>query len=163
MLRLLHEYDAMAIQASVRSTVDETVSWLGVTYRTVLGVADTGGAMSIVDSVSPEGSGPPRHIHLCEDETFYVLSGTCEFWIAGDTFTRGVGESAFVPRGIEHTFRVIGGEPSRHLVILTPGGFEAFFAEMAQGNFRIPDDMAQINESATRHHLEFTGPPLNAD
>jgi hypothetical protein len=45
-------------------------------------------------------------------------------------------------------------------VILTPGGFEGFFAEMAAGQFRMPEDMAAIEESARRHHLRFTGPPL---
>lgn len=116
--------------------------------------------MSIVDSLSPAGSGPPRHVHEAEDEVFVVLSGRCEFWLAGKSFIRGPGEAAFIPRGVEHTFRIPGTEPCRHLVILTPGGFENFFAEMSRGQFRIPEDMKEITESATRHHLKFTGPPL---
>jgi len=113
-----------------------------------------------VDSWSPAGSGPPRHIHANEDETFVMLSGTCKVWIAGKETNVGPGESAFVPRGTDHTFKVIGDEPSRHLVILTPGGFEGFFADMAEGQFLIPDDMPAVEESAKRHHLTFTGPPL---
>jgi hypothetical protein len=66
----------------------------------------------------------------------------------------------FISRGTNHTFKVVGNEPSRHLVILTPGGFEGFFADMAAGQFRIPEDMAAIEQSARRHHLVFTGPPL---
>jgi hypothetical protein len=58
---------------------------------------------------------------------------------------------------------VLGSEPCRHLVILTPGGFEGFFADMAQGRFRIPEDMEQIGASAARHSLRFTGPPLGAE
>jgi hypothetical protein len=57
----------------------------------------------------------------------------------------------------------VGIQPSRHLTILTPGGFESFFAEMAQGGFHIPDDMEQINASAARNGLRFTGPPLGAE
>lgn len=140
----------------------ETLDWLGVTYRTILSTADSGGAMSIVDSVSPLGSGPPRHVHEREDEIFVVLTGQCEFWLEGARFVRGPGETAFVPRGSNHTFRVVGGGPSRHLVILTPGGFEGFFADMARGQFRIPEDMAAIEASARAHHLRFTGPPLEA-
>lgn len=137
-----------------------TLEWLGITYRTILSPAETGGAMSIVDSVSPPGSGPPRHVHEREDEIFVVLSGRILFWLPGETCERGTGEAAFIPRGREHTFKVVSAEPSRHLVILTPGGFEGFFADMAAGQFRIPQDMAAIGESAARHNLRFTGPPL---
>lgn len=84
------------------------------------------------------------------------------FWLEGETFTRGPGGTVFVPRGREHTFRVIGDRPSRHLVILTPGGFEGFFAEIAKRGCRIPEDMPAVLESAARHHLSFTGPPLDA-
>jgi len=138
----------------------DSIEWLGVTYRTILTAAATGGAMSIVDSLSPIGSGPPRHIHEREDETFVLLSGSCKFWVEGETFIKHAGETVFVPRGMEHTFRVVGGVPSRHLVILTPGGFEGFFADMAAGQFQIPQDMDRIAESAGRHRLRFTGPPL---
>lgn len=137
--------------------------WLGVRYKTLLSPADSGGAMSIVDSIGPAGSGPPRHVHESEDEVFVVLTGACEFWREGETVTKGAGEAIFVPRGREHTFRVLGDQPSRHLVILTPGGFEGFFAEMAQGGFRIPEDMDQVGASAARHNLRFTGPPLGAE
>jgi len=127
------------------------IDWLGVKYKTIL---------SIVDSLSPANSGPPRHIHHAEDETFVMISGTCRVWIAGKEILAGPGESVFVPRGTEHTFWVVGSDPCRHLVILTPGGFEGFFADMAAGQFRIPEDMPAVQESAARHNLSFTGPPL---
>ena len=134
------------------------VEWLGGTYRTILPAASSGGAMSIVDTLSPEGSGPPRHIHHAEDEAFVVLSGEIELWVAGQTSRLGPGEAGLVPRGTEHTFKALA--DTRKLVILTPGGFEGFFAEMARGAFRIPEDMGPISESAARHHLSFAGPPL---
>ena len=129
------------------------LEWLGVTYRTILSSTDSGGAMSIIDSTSPSQSGPPRHIHDREDEVFVIISGH-------HVISRKAVGWAFIPRGHEHAFRVVSAEPSRHLVILTPSGFEGFFAEMAAGQFRIPEDMERINQSATRHHLRFTGPPL---
>ena len=137
--------------------------WLGVHYKTIFSPAESGGAMSIVDSESPAGSGPPGHIHDREDEVFIVLTGGCEFWLDGQRFRKGPGEAAFIPRGREYTFRVVGDRPSRHLLVLTPGGFEGFFAEMARGGFRIPEDMDQVGASAARHNLRFTGPPLGAE
>jgi mannose-6-phosphate isomerase-like protein (cupin superfamily) len=138
----------------------ETVSWNGTDYTTILPTEATGGAMAILDTVSPAGSGPPLHVHHDADEAFVVLSGDVEFRVAGETFLRGPGGAVFVPRGVEHTFRVVSDIASRHLVILTPGGFEAFFAEMAAGRHRIPEDMGAIGAIAARHHLTFTGPPL---
>ncbi|WP_422370360.1 cupin domain-containing protein [Hoeflea sp.] len=138
----------------------DAVEWLGVHYRTILKAADTGGAISVVDSVSPAGSGPPRHIHHDADETFIVLSGDATFWLEGAECTRGPGETMFIPRGREHTFRVVSSTPCRHLVILTPGGFEGFFQEMSASGCRIPEDMPAIIECADRFHMSFTGAPL---
>lgn len=136
------------------------MEWLGVHYKTILSTHQSDGTMSIVDSVSPPGSGPPRHVHHDADETFVLLTGDVEFWLEGETFTRGPGQTVFVARGQEHTFRIVSDRPSRHLVILTPGGFEGFFAEMAMGGYRIPEDMPAIEESAARFRMDFTGPPL---
>ena len=137
-----------------------TVEWLGTLYKTVLAPTETGGGISITDSLSPPASGPPRHVHHDADEAFMVLTGECEFWVAGERFRRGPGEAAFIPRGTEHTFRITSDTPSRHLVILTPGGFEGFFAEMATGQYGIPQDMEPITRIAEAHHMTFTGPPL---
>jgi len=141
----------------------DAIEWLGVQYRTILKTAATDGALSITDSVSPPGSGPPRHIHHDADETFVLLTGDSEFWLEGDQFTRGPGQTVFIPRGKQHTFRIVGDVPARHLVILTPGGFEGFFAEMAERNLQIPQDMPAIEETATRYQLSFTGPPLGPE
>ncbi|MEO9823526.1 MAG: cupin domain-containing protein [Paracoccaceae bacterium] len=140
---------------------DATIEWLGVRYKTILTPEESGGAMSIVDSLSPAGSGPPRHVHHSEDEVFVMITGTCKVWIEGIETIAGPGESVFIPRGKEHTFKVIGDAPSRHLVILTPGGFEGFFQDMAEWQCRIPEDMPAIEESAKRHNMTFTGPPLD--
>lgn len=139
------------------------VEWLGVQYKTILATEDSGGGISIVDSVSPAASGPPRHIHHDADEIFVVLSGRVEFWLEGETFVRERGETAFVPRGKEHAFHVLGEEASRHLVILTPGGFEGFFTEMAERQCKIPDDLPAIAEAGQRFSMELTGPPLRSE
>lgn len=140
----------------------DTVNWNGSSYRTLLTTEETNGAMSIVDSTTPAGEGPPRHVHANEDEVFIVLTGEIEIWIEGETRRIGPSQASFIPRGKEHTFRVCSDTPSRHLVILTPGGFEGFFYEAADGALRIPEDMPAIMEAAARHHLTFTGPPLGA-
>lgn len=137
--------------------------WMGVQYHTVLHARDTGGALSITESVSPAGSGPPRHVHDDADECFVILSGDVDFLLAGERVAKGPGDTVFVPRGTDHTFHVSGERPARMLTILTPGGFEAFFAEMASRHLTIPHDMTEITRIAADYSLQFTGPPMGPD
>ncbi|MBW9055535.1 cupin domain-containing protein [Rhizobium mesosinicum] len=137
-----------------------TVQWLGTTYTLVLSKPETGGAFALVDSVTEPGYGPPRHVHQKEDEAFFVLSGDVEFWTKDGTVVKGPGEAVFLPRGVEHTFRVAGDQPARMLTMLTPGGFEEYFLEMGRNKYRIPEDMGAVAGSAAVFGITFTGPPL---
>lgn len=140
----------------------EPVEWLGTRYEIILSKEASGGAMSIVRSEAPPDSGPPLHVHHDADETFVMLSGEAEFVLDGQRKSLQAGETIFVPRGQHHTFRVVGDAPSRHLVILTPGGFEGFFVEMGRDQLAIPEDMEEITKRAAQYHISFTGPPLAA-
>ena len=134
--------------------------WIGAWYKTILSSEDTEGEISVVDCMSPPGFGPPRHIHHSQDETFVILTGRIEFRLEGARFVRGPGETAYIPKGREHTFRIAGEEWSHHFVTTTPGGLDAFFEEMGRQGLDLPHDMERIVENARRHALEFTGPPL---
>ena len=133
---------------------------MSVHYRIVLPAAASGGQIGIFESEDQPGYGPPRHIHRTADETFVVLEGEVEFSLAGVLTRCRTGDAIFVPRGTEHTFCVRGTMPARMMTVMTPGGFEAFFREMAQGGYLIPQDMAQIAAIAARYDTDFTGPPL---
>ena len=146
-----------------RSTPAEPIEWLGTRYRILLAASQTDARLGIFESLDKPGYGPPRHIHKTEDETFYVLSGEVEFWLEDQTTLHGPGDVVFIGRGREHTFRVIGEMPARMLTVMTPGGFEGFFSEMAKGQYRIPQDMREIAAIGVSYNLELTGPPLGQD
>lgn len=133
--------------------------WNGTTYRTLLSPEDTGGTMSIVHGVAGPLEGPPTHVHDAEDETFLVLSGVMDFDVDGVRFRRGPMETAFVPRGTPHTFRT-GPEGATCVTVLTPGGFEGFFAEMAAGGFELPRDIAAVGATAARYNSRIIGPGM---
>lgn len=139
-----------------------TVEWLHSTYKILLTPEQTNGQLGLFETLGAPESGPPLHVHHQEDETFYILQGEVTFWLEGQTVTKGAGETMFVPRGKEHTYHVVGPNPARMLVMMTPGGFEAFFVAMAAGTYRIPEDMPKVVETAWTYNLEFTGPPLKA-
>ena len=74
-------------------------------------------------------SNPPMHVQTDEEEGFYVLDGEVEFEADGTVLLGRPGTFAFVPRGAQHTFRVLT-ESARMLVIASggapDGGLESF-------------------------------------
>lgn len=140
------------------SAASASVTWMGTQYQSTLTRAQTGGLFGIFESRVPAGEGPPVHVHHNEDEVLHVLEGQYEFWLDGTVSRGGPGTSMFLPRRVPHTFRVVGGQPGRNLAIVTPGGFEAFFAEVASRNLRIPENMPELVETGSRFGLEFRGP-----
>jgi mannose-6-phosphate isomerase-like protein (cupin superfamily) len=138
---------------------ETTHHWNATTSRTILSTAETGGAMCIIDYAAGPLSGPPAHVHANEDEIFVVLEGEMEFEVGTERFVRKSFGTAFVPRGQEHSFRT-GPTGARCLTILTPGGFEGFFAESAKRQFRMPQDLDEIAAMAARYGSRMTGPGL---
>jgi mannose-6-phosphate isomerase-like protein (cupin superfamily) len=139
-----------------------TVTWQHSTYKILLTAEATGGAVGMFEALAAPDAGPPRHVHHNEDETFYILAGEAIFWLDGETRNVGPGDVVFAPRKRPHTFHVIGPNPARWITVLTPGGTEGFFVEMAAGNYRIPQDIAEVSRIAANYGNEFVGPPLKA-
>jgi mannose-6-phosphate isomerase-like protein (cupin superfamily) len=67
--------------------------------------AEGDGGPAVVETLLPEGSGAPRHLHHDHDETFYVVSGTLVVDVDGEVVTVGPGGLARATRGIAHSFR----------------------------------------------------------
>ena len=137
-------------------------SWAGTEYMIQMTKEESGGAVGMFEGVVPAGEGPPIHVHHNEDEVIHVLEGTYRFWLDGAVTTRGPGQAIFLPRGVPHSFQVIGPEKGRNLAVCTPGGFESFFLDVSKDSLTIPADMPKIIEIAARYRLEFVGPPLAA-
>ena len=83
---------------------------------------ESGGAyFSILATVPPQG-GPPPHIHLNEDETFYVLEGTPTFRLGDERIVAGPGDFVNIPTGALHCFRNFSDAPMRMILTFTPAG-----------------------------------------
>lgn len=135
-----------------------TVSWLGADYTILVDRSESGGSVGLFESVVPAGEGPPLHIHHHEDEVIQVLDGAFEFWLDGATRRLTPGEAIFLPRGVAHTFRVVSRTAGRNLAVLTPGGFEGFFAEVAALDPGRAADAPMLQAVCRRYGLEFLGP-----
>jgi quercetin dioxygenase-like cupin family protein len=123
---------------------------------------DTAGALALFIDETPPGAGPPLHVHRNEDETFYVLEGELEIQVNEERFTAPAGSTAFLPRGIPHSFANLGTQTARSLVVLTPAGLEGFFAEVEPLVTQAEPDMAAVFPIAAKYGIEVAGPPLAA-
>jgi quercetin dioxygenase-like cupin family protein len=125
---------------------------------------ETGGAFAVAEERTPPQGGPPPHLHANEDETLYVLEGEVEFLIGERTIRAGAGSSAYLPRGVLHTFKNVGDTPSRMLAVVSPGGLDGFFLEAgeeAKEGSSPPEgepDVGRIVEIGRRYGVEFPPP-----
>src|SRR5919107_959903 len=79
--------------------------------------------------MSPRALAAPLHRHTREDEYSYVLEGRMGALLGDEVVEAGPGDLVFKPRNQWHTFWNAGDEPCRILEIISPAGFEHFFAE----------------------------------
>jgi len=77
----------------------------------------------------PNVPGPPPHFHTGYSESFYVLEGSMEFLVNGQTVFLEEGDAIDLPPNTPHTFKTKGDAPSRWLNIHSPKGFLSFFNE----------------------------------
>jgi quercetin dioxygenase-like cupin family protein len=93
--------------------------------------SDTAGQFALIEIAGSTGGEPPLHVHRNEDEFFLVLEGELKVLRGKEELTLEAGQSAFLPRNVAHTFKIVSGF-ARFLNCITPGGFEQFFRDLAQ-------------------------------
>jgi quercetin dioxygenase-like cupin family protein len=103
---------------------------LGVDFK-IYG-EDTGGSFSIVEHPIPPGTFAPPHTHTREDEYSYVLEGVVGARIGDEVIEATPGCYVLKPRGVPHAFWNAGPQPARIIEIISPAGFENYFAEAAE-------------------------------
>lgn len=115
----------------------------------------TNGVMSIVEHPIAPGVLVPPHVHADFDEWSYILEGRVGARIGDQEFTGERGSYILKPRRIMHTFWNAGPDPARLIEIITPAGFEDFFADFGEmlrtGGF----DPARMAELGARHGTTY--------
>lgn len=114
---------------------------------------DTGGSLGMLEAIVPPGEGPPLHVHDREDEFFRVISGRFGFWCSNEYIELGQGGCIALPRGVAHRFQNVGSEQGHLMVMVTPGGFEAFFSAVELGRPETPADVEAIAAEFGLHFI----------
>ncbi len=96
------------------------------------GEAVAKGANLVIREWQASGSGEdvaPLHVHIADDEAWYVISGALRFRLHDRVLVAAAGSTVLVPAGIAHTFGNAGPEPSRYVIIL-PSRLDALIARL---------------------------------
>jgi len=91
---------------------------------------ETGGQFSMFEATGIPGMEPPPHIHINEDESYYMLEGEMLFRVGDEEFTGKPGDFVFLPKHIRHEFKVLSPR-FRCLVSIFPAGLEYYFEPLS--------------------------------
>ncbi len=136
---------------------------------TIKVAAENGSALSAVEFVAEQGMGPPLHRHEHEDELFVVFDGLIMFLAGYKEVVTRAGATAFLPRGLPHTFQVL--TPKARFLAVTASHTDAGpqFDQMVAtlgtpaSNATLPEpsyiDPAHVADVCRRFGIEVLGPP----
>ena len=134
------------------ATASRPVAFQGLTTRVLFATP----AQSLLEhELAPGALGSPLHTHSREDEVSYVLAGRLGAQVGDAVVEARAGDTLVKPRGVPHAFWNAGDNPVRFVELVTPGGFEAYFADVspvlaADG----PPDMGALAAIAGRYGLD---------
>ena len=157
---------------------DGKAGFLGsIGVRFMLEGDDAGGRFAVVEHpMSPHALAAPLHRHAREDEYSYVVEGRVGALLGEEVVLAGPGDLIFKPRNQWHTFWNAGDEPARLIEIISPAGFEQFFAELVElggvtqadpqvlaalcERYELEMDPSSVPELIQRFGLQFPGDPV---
>jgi mannose-6-phosphate isomerase-like protein (cupin superfamily) len=115
---------------------------------------ETNGAVSIIEQWFEPGLLLPPHIHE-NDVWLYIIEGAMQARVDDEIVSATEGSWVLKPRLVPHTMWNAGREPARLMEVYTPGGFELFFADLADRLGAGPLELDAWNEIGRRHGIRF--------
>jgi mannose-6-phosphate isomerase-like protein (cupin superfamily) len=146
-----------ATTARVLGPNDGKAGFLGsIGVRFMIDGGESSGGFSLVEHpMSARALAAPLHRHSREDEYSYVVEGRVGALLGDDVVVGSPGDLIFKPRDQWHTFWNAGEEPARLLEIISPAGFEQFFAELVELGGVTGTDPQTLGALSARYGLEM--------
>lgn len=139
----------------VKNNQGKVLNVMGDNQNIKLTGADTNGQYTLIEQNNAPGIGIPPHVHENEDEVFQVLSGQVKMTIGDKTTILTAGDIIFCPKGIPHSWMVIGEEKARAMLSIFPSGLEHMFEELAALPAG-PPDLEKVGAICGKYKLKFT-------
>jgi quercetin dioxygenase-like cupin family protein len=140
---------------SIRPGDAETFRFGDLAFRTVV-ASPFSAAISLFEAeLGPQCLSGPLHVHDREDAVSYVLEGCLTFQVGDDVITAPAGSAVIQPRGVRHTFWNAGTSRARALDVVTPGGLERFYEDVAAAVVGEPDALERVASMQERFGIEM--------
>lgn len=97
------------------------------------GESTNGERVKLKITLNSKGRTVDDHIHLEQDETFEVLSGTLTYFLKGETHKITAGETVVLPRKVAHNHYNTSDEPLTYYQTITPAFDVDYFIENLSG------------------------------
>jgi quercetin dioxygenase-like cupin family protein len=122
---------------------------------------DTGGTYAVFEYEGLAKMGPDLHVHLKQDESFYVLEGEYLFQVGQEKHRLTPGDTIFLPRLIPHTWLQLSDRGKLMYTLQPAGKMEEFFIQMNSiPGIPTREDIIRVHLA---HDLKIVGPPLTAE
>jgi len=136
------------------SGAGKKINVIGDNMTVKLTGADTSGQYGLIEENNDPGVGIPLHVHKNEDEIFKVVEGEVEFEVGDEKKILGKGDLAFCPRGIPHSWKVVGSKKAKVDLSFFPAGLEILFEELSKLPAG-PPDFALVAEICEKYGIKF--------
>lgn len=115
---------------------------------------DTDGLYTLIEQYNDPEMEIPLHVHKYEDEVFHVLEGELEIQVGKEKTVLQAGDIGFCPRGIPHSWKVIGNNKAKVMLSIFPSGLERMFQEFAALPAG-PPDFKKVTEICEKYNIQF--------
>lgn len=119
---------------------------------------DTNSQLTIFEYTGNEKGGPPLHIHLKQDEIFFIVEGDYIFKVGEETFNLKQGDTIFLPRMVPHAFAQTSEKGKMFFMFQPSGKMEDFFRKIA--SLKAPPTPELGAKIFAQHEMKVVGPPI---
>lgn len=138
----------------VRADEGLTINVIGDMQTLKLTGKDTNGQFTLIEEENVPGTGIPLHVHSNEDEVFRVLEGEMELTVGSKTTVLKAGDLALGPRGVPHSWKIVGDKKAKVILSVFPAGIENMFEELGKMPPG-PPDFPKVAEICGRYGINF--------
>jgi quercetin dioxygenase-like cupin family protein len=155
----------MSVPHLARADSQQAISWIGGgVHRVILDAGATDDRLAMLRSSMRGGAASPVHVHDREDETVLLLEGAGIVWAGDRRWELKSGDTAFLPRGVPHTY-LFTSETVDMITVCNPAGMEEFFRAAGWDlENPLPDDWSvdieALESAAQACGQRVLGPPL---